>query len=231
MQEKVINNSQNFQPFQEPTTSFVSDISMSQVLREAPISVIQNSQQPSYPEMKLATTEISYYHPPPQHNVTTFSNNDQSELANILKGGQYILEKRPSQTSIQKSVIVEATSLQTVSQEIEGAITSQKLPLKRKNLKRKSEPVSVKEEYLQKSESSNANFQKLQKLVPSLSDTSVKVSKAAQLMKAAEQIKILKKGNDNLNNEIEMLKATSAELLQNITSSQNELSFNGKGRL
>merc|ERR1711997_356912 len=75
-------------------------------------------------------------------------------------------------------------------------------------------------------ESTNASFAKLNILVPSLSDTSLKISKAGQLMKTSEHIEQLQEDNDQLGREIELLRSSSQTLLSDITGFQNKLSFN-----
>ena len=79
----------------------------------------------------------------------------------------------------------------------------------------------------QQSGGSNENFQKLQQLVPGLAESSIKISKAAQLMKAADQIKSLKHENDHLKSEIDLLKASNEDLMKSITTYQNQLSCSG----
>merc|ERR1711997_961849 len=75
-------------------------------------------------------------------------------------------------------------------------------------------------------ESTNASFAKLNILVPSLADSSMKISKAAQLMKTSEHIEQLQEENDHLSREIEMLRNSSKTLLSDIAGFQNKLSFN-----
>merc|ERR1712187_280008 len=75
-------------------------------------------------------------------------------------------------------------------------------------------------------ESTNASFAKPNILVPSLSDSSMKISKAGQLMKTSEHIEQLQEDNDQLSREIEMLRSSSQTLLSDITGFQNKLSFN-----
>jgi len=178
------------------------------------------------------SNDFTSFHPNQRDIISAGNNNTKSELANILKGGQYILEKRKDQEmrSIQKSVIVQAPTQPFKDSIIDNdnaaiAITSRFPRKKRQSLKRKHDVTPEKEENLSKMVCpTNASFQKLSKILPGLSDSSVKVSKAAQLMKAADEIKTLKLDNDNLSQEIELLKATSAELLDSITSCQNDLS-------
>ena len=185
------------------------------------------------------SNDFTSFHPNQRDIISAGNNNTKSELANILKGGQYILEKRKDQEmrSIQKSVIVQAP-IQPIKDSINDndnaaiAITSRFPRKKRQSLKRKHDVTPEKEENLSKMVCpTNASFQKLSKILPGLSDSSVKVSKAAQLMKAADEIKTLKLDNDNLSQEIELLKATSAELLDSITSCQNDLSCSRAGKL
>ena len=64
----------------------------------------------------------------------------------------------------------------------------------------------------------------LRSLVPSLSESSMKISKAGQLMKAADHIEQLQQDNGTLDKEIEMLKSSSQELLKDISGFQNQLS-------
>lgn len=187
--------------------------------------------KPVQPCMELTTL--------PSHQVPTFSSpsSEASELANILTGGNYILEKRQeplshktkeyfnnNQPSIKKSVIVHTPSFNENSWD--NAITSK---AQTNNLKRKHQASGCSNDPA-KSVPSNANFAKLQKLVPGLSETSIKISKAAQLMKAADQIRKLKKENDNLQSEIDLLKASNDDLMSNITDFQNQLSSNGRAR-
>jgi len=165
---------------------------------------------------------------------------EPSELANILTGGpgQYILEKRqetspkPFQTFIQQSSVKQSVIVPTPSVIIDKSLnnpsTSQS-PNKKRNLKRKFEERKNSSPKLdpQQSGGSNENFQKLQQLVPGLAESSIKISKAAQLMKAADQIKSLKHENDNLKSEIDLLKASNEDLMKSITTYQNQLSCNG----
>ena len=64
-------------------------------------------------------------------------------------------------------------------------------------------------------------------MIPGFFESSVKISKAAQLMKAADQIKSLKHSNDNLEREIDLLKSSNEDLMKSITSFQTQLSTNG----
>ena len=81
------------------------------------------------------------------------------------------------------------------------------------------------------SQNSTAGFYQLQALLPGLAEgSSVKVSKAAQLMRAAEHIRGLKTENQNLEEEILMLQASNNDLLNNILSFQTQLGHNGKSR-
>merc|ERR1719384_1425024 len=73
-------------------------------------------------------------------------------------------------------------------------------------------------------ESTIENFSMLRSLVPSLSESSMKISKAGQLMKASDHIEQLQQDNETLNKEIEMLKSSSHSLLKDITGFQNQLS-------
>ena len=57
-------------------------------------------------------------------------------------------------------------------------------------------------------ESKNENLSLLKSLVPSLSECSLKISKAGQLMKAADHIQELQQDNETLGREIEMLKSS-----------------------
>ena len=167
---------------------------------------------------------------------------ESSELANILTGGpgQYILEKRQDtspkpyqtflqrqQSSVKQSVIVPTPSV-IIDKSLNNPSTSQ-LPNKKRNLKRKYEERKNSSPKLdpQQSGGSNENFQKLQQLIPGLSESSIKISKAAQLMKAADQIKSLKHENDNLKSEIDLLKVSNEDLMKSITNYQNQLSCNG----
>ena len=69
----------------------------------------------------------------------------------------------------------------------------------------------------------NENLSLLKSLVPSLSESSLKISKAGQLMKAADHIQELQQDNETLGREIEMLKSSSQSLLKDITGFQNQL--------
>ena len=95
---------------------------------------------------------------------------------------------------------------------------------------------------------SDSSFAKLQMIVPGLSENSpIKISKAAQLMKAADHIHLLKTENDSLQvriandgrlnknsflyqNEIELLKESNENLLKDILSCQSQLSPQGNGK-
>lgn len=175
--------------------------------------------------MSISPMSSSQHSPRDQFQLTPKSykqsKSEKSELANILKGklqptgpsehpnkyilyvsgGQYILEKRSeaktklvdslSPSSIKQSVIVQAP-LQDEQIFVEHASTSKK----RNNLKRKHHRAEADQSNRAPSDSS---FAKLQKLVPGLSDNSpIKISKAAQLMKAADHIHLVKTENDNL---------------------------------
>ena len=47
-------------------------------------------------------------------------------------------------------------------------------------------------------------------------------------MKAADQIKKLKKENENIQSEIDLLKSSNEELMKSITGFQNQLSYSGR---
>ena len=176
-----------------------------------------------------------------------------SELASILQRGpgQYILEKRQeteirssvceleeafrSPSSIQQSVIV-----QPPSSCMDSASTSHQSPAARQPRKRKLPPQNVaaaesqntqNSQNSQNFQNSTAGFSQLAALVPGLAEGgSIKVSKAAQLMKAADHIRGLKTENQNLEEEIELLQASNQDLLDNILSFQTQLANNGKSR-
>ena len=67
-------------------------------------------------------------------------------------------------------------------------------------------------------------------MIPGFFESSVKISKAAQLMKAADQIKSLKHSNDNLEREIDLLKSSNEDLMKSITNFQTQLSTNGTSK-
>ena len=182
-----------------------------------------------------------------------------SELASILQRGpgQYILEKRQeteirssvceleeafrSPSSIKQSVIVQPpTSSSTCPTScLDSASTSHQSPA-RQPRKRKLPPQNVASAESQNSQdpqnshnsqNSTAGFSQLAALVPGLAEGgSIKVSKAAQLMKAADHIRGLKTENQNLEEEIELLQASNQDLLDNILSFQTQLANNGKSR-
>ena len=176
-----------------------------------------------------------------------------SELASILQRGpgQYILEKRQeteirssvceleeafrSPSSIKQSVIVQPPSTSC----LDSASTSHQSPAARQPRKRKLPPQNVVAESQnpqnshnpQNPQNSTAGFSQLAALVPGLAEGgSIKVSKAAQLMKAADHIRGLKTENQNLEEEIELLQASNQDLLDNILSFQTQLANNGKSR-
>ena len=174
-----------------------------------------------------------------------------SELASILQRGpgQYILEKRQeteirssvceleeafrSPSSIKQSVIVQPPSTSC----LDSASTSHQSPAARQPRKRKLPPQNVAAAESQNSQNSQnfqnstAGFSQLAALVPGLAEGgSIKVSKAAQLMKAADHIRGLKTENQNLEEEIELLQASNQDLLDNILSFQTQLANNGKSR-
>ena len=93
------------------------------------------------------------------------------------------------QSSIKQSVIVQAP---VVGEDfVELASTS----TKRNNLKRRHPPPEAESTKA----ASDSSFSKLQSLVPGLTDNSpIKISKAAQLMKAADHIHQLKTENDSI---------------------------------
>ena len=239
------NNHEDYQLIQEtlpttlmqeslPTTlpSIFSEsvLTLSNVPLDVNVPLNSHHNLPSHPEMTILSRNIKPEEP--------------SELANILTGGpgQYILEKRqePSpkqfttlypQSSVKQSVIV-ATPSVVVDKSLNDPSTSQ-IPNKKRNLKRKYEERKNSSPKLdpQQSVGSNENFQKLQQLIPGLSESSIKISKAAQLMKAADQIKCLKHENDNLKSEIDLLKSSNEDLMKSITSYQNQLSTNGSSTM
>ena len=174
-----------------------------------------------------------------------------SELASILQRGpgQYILEKRQeteirssvceleeafrSPSSIKQSVIVQPPSTSC----LDSASTSHQSPAARQPRKRKLPPQNVTAAESQNSQNSQnfqnstAGFSQLAALVPGLAEGgSIKVSKAAQLMKAADHIRGLKTENQILEEEILMLQASNNDLLNNILSFQTQLGHNGKSR-
>ena len=228
-----------------------------QLIQETlPTTLMQESLPTTLPSIfsESVLTELSNvplnsnHNLPSHHEMTILSRNikpeEPSELANILTGGpgQYILEKRqePSpkqfttlypQSSVKQSVIV-ATPSVVLDKSLNDPSTSQ-IPNKKRNLKRKYEERKNSSPKLdpQQSVGSNENFQKLQQLIPSLCESSIKISKAAQLMKAADQIKSLKHENDNLKSEIDLLKSSNEDLMKSITSYQNQLSTNGSSTM
>ena len=180
-----------------------------------------------------------------------------SELASILQRGpgQYILEKRQeteirssvceleeafrSPSSIKQSVIVQPpTSSSTCPTScLDSASTSHQSTAARQPRKRKLPPQNVAStesqnpQDPQNPQNSTAGFSQLAALVPGLAEGgSIKVSKAAQLMKAADHIRGLKTENQNLEEEIELLQASNQDLLDNILSFQTQLANNGKSR-
>ena len=173
-----------------------------------------------------------------------------SELASILQRGpgQYILEKR-QETEIRSSVceleeafrspssIKQSVIVQPPSTCLDSASTSHQSPAARQPRKRKLPPQNVAAAESQNSQNSQnfqnstAGFSQLAALVPGLAEGgSIKVSKAAQLMKAADHIRGLKTENQNLEEEIELLQASNQDLLDNILSFQTQLANNGKSR-
>ena len=213
-----------------PSIFSESVLTLSNVPLDVNVPLNSHHNLPSHPEMTILSRNIKPEEP--------------SELANILTGGpgQYILEKRqePSpkqfttlypQSSVKQSVIV-ATPSVVLDKSLNDPSTSQ-IPNKKRNLKRKYEERknSSPKLDLQQSVGSNENFQKLQQLIPGLSESSIKISKAAQLMKAADQIKSLKHENDNLKSEIDLLKSSNEDLMKSITSYQNQLSTNGSSTM
>ena len=203
-----------------------------------PQAVTDHAMVPSLTQPMFTNNILTQLKPLQYDNTEQVSDvtSEPSELANILTGGHYILEKRPepldsssetyfnnnnNKVGIKQSVIVQAPSYTERSPE--NAITS-RIAQKQHNLKRKYQEHNNDS----KSVPSNANFSKLQKLVPGLSEASIKISKAAQLMKAADQIKKLKKENENIQSEIDLLKSSNEELMKSITGFQNQLSFSGR---
>ena len=165
-----------------------------------------------------------------------------SELASILQRGpgQYILEKR-QETEIRSSVceleeafrspssIKQSVIVQPPSSCMDSASTSHQSPAARQPRKRKLPPQNTQNS--QNPQNSTAGFSQLAALVPGLAEGgSIKVSKAAQLMKAADHIRGLKTENQNLEEEIELLQASNQDLLDNILSFQTQLANNGKSR-
>ena len=174
-----------------------------------------------------------------------------SQLANILQGGQYERPPPPlppPQTVLhisdhnentivkKKSVIV---SLSSVTSDLMSVNTTEPStstltpgakhpPRKKIKLDKRSSSSSGRKssEKQPVGESTNASFAKLNILVPSLADSSMKISKAAQLMKTSEHIEQLQEDNDHLSREIEMLRNSSKTLLSDIAGFQNKLSFN-----
>ena len=174
-----------------------------------------------------------------------------SQLANILQGGQYERPPPslpPPQTVLhisdhnentivkKKSVIV---SLSSVTSDLMSVNTTEPStstltpgakhpPRKKIKLDKRSSSSSGRKssEKQPVGESTNASFAKLNILVPSLADSSMKISKAAQLIKTSEHIEQLQEENDHLSREIEMLRNSSKTLLSDIAGFQNKLSFN-----
>ena len=152
-----------------------------------------------------------------------------------------------SPSSIKQSVIVQPpTSSSTCPTScLDSASTSHQSPA-RQPRKRKLPPQNVASAESQNSQdpqnsqdlqnshnsqNSTAGFSQLAALVPGLAEGgSIKVSKAAQLMKAADHIRGLKTENQNLEEEIELLQASNQDLLDNILSFQTQLANNGKSR-
>jgi len=184
-----------------------------------------------------------------------------SQLANILQGGQYerppppppppphtVLQAPDPLTDLntsdlrentivkKKSVIVSLDSvtsalvLDTTEPSTSCLTPGAARPPPRKKIKldkRSSSSNNRKSsEKLPVGESTNVSFAKLNILVPSLSESSLKISKAGQLMKTSEYIEELQEDNEQLSREIEMLRSSSQTLLTDITGFQNKLSFN-----
>jgi len=224
-------------PLVTPTYNEMTEVPPMEI---SPIPVCQHSPKEKVSSqplmMSMSPMSSSQHSPRDQFELSPKSykppKSEPSELANILKGGQYILEKRSeaktklvdllSPSSIKQSVIVQAP-LQDEQVFVEHASTSKK----RNNLKRKHHRPEADQSNRAPSDSS---FAKLQKLVPGLSENSpIKISKAAQLMKAADHIHLVKTENDNLQNEIELLKKSNENLLKDIISCQSQLSPQGNG--
>ena len=93
----------------------------------------------------------------------------------------------------------------------------------RKKIKLENKTVKHSDDKNPVKESKNENLSLLKSLVPSLSESSLKISKAGQLMKAADHIQELQQDNETLGREIEMLKSSSQSLLKDITGFQNQL--------
>ena len=192
------------------------------------------------------------HHTSPSYQPETKRRNKaSSQLANILQGGQYerpppppppppqtVLHISDMENTIvkKKSVIVSLSSVTSDQMSLNSTepststLTPGSKPPPRKKIKldkRSSSSSSRKSSEKQPvGESTNASFAKLNILVPSLSDSSMKISKAAQLMKTSEHIEQLQEDNDQLSREIEMLRTSSQTLLSDITGFQNKLSFN-----
>ena len=93
----------------------------------------------------------------------------------------------------------------------------------RKKIKLENKTVKHSDDKNPVKESKNENLSLLKSLVPSLSESSLKISKAGQLMKAADHIQELQQDNETLGREIEMLKSSSQSLLKDISGFQNQL--------
>ena len=174
-----------------------------------------------------------------------------SQLANLLQVGQYERHPPPppppqtvphisdhiENTIVKKKSVI--VSLSSVTSDLMSVNTTEPStstltpgakhpPMKKIKLDKRSSSSSSRKssEKQPVGESTNASFAKLNILVPSLADSSMKISKAAQLIKTSEHIEQLQEDNDHLSRDIEMLRSSSKTLLSDIAGFQNKLSFN-----
>ena len=236
------NSNEDFQILQEISPTTLMEESMPLIFSECALTELSN-----VPLDVNIPLDSHHHHLPPPDKMAILTRNvkpeEPSELANILTRGpgQYILDKRQDSSpktltnlyqlsSVKQSVIV--PTLCFVEDKSLNDPTTSQMPNEKRNLKRKYE--KGKDSSPKQSGGSNENFQKveksfqkLQQMIPGFFESSVKISKAAQLMKAADQIKSLKHSNDNLEREIDLLKSSNEDLMKSISSFQTQLSTNG----
>ena len=163
--------------------------------------------------------------PPPPHTLL------QAPLTDL--NTSYLMEnpivKKKSVIVSLDSVTSDLVCLDTTEPSTSSLTTGATRPPPRKKIKldkRSSSNSRKSSEKYPVGESTNVSFAKLNILVPSLSESSMKISKAGQLMKTSEYIEELQEDNDQLSREIEMLRSSSQTLFSDITGFQNKLSFN-----
>jgi len=173
--------------------------------------------------------------PPPQTVLQAGSAPAPQTVLHVSEHIENTIVKKKSVIVSLSSVTSDLLSLNTTEPST-STLTPGARPPPRKKIKldkRSSSSSSSRRKSSEKQpagESTNASFSKLNILVPSLSDSSLKISKAGQLMKTSEHIQQLQEDNDQLSREIEMLRSSSQTLLGDISGFQNKLSFNSSSQ-